>query len=178
MKDTNVPPVAILAGGLATRLRPITETIPKALVEVAGKPFIAHQLALLSSQGITKVVMCVGYRGEMLESYVGDGSIWNLTVQYAYDGDKLLGTAGALKQALPKLGDEFFVLYGDSYLECDYPLVYESFCASGKSALMTVFRNNDQWDRSNVLFNEGRIIRYDKRNRTPDMQYIDYGLGV
>jgi N-acetyl-alpha-D-muramate 1-phosphate uridylyltransferase len=173
-----MPTLALLAGGLATRLRPITETIPKALVEVAGKPFVVHQIELLRRHGITKVVLCVGYLGEMIRETLGNGSAYGVNVRYSFDGPRLLGTAGALKQALPLLGDKFFILYGDSYLDCDYRAIYAAFRQSGKPGLMTVYRNDDQWDRSNVIFNDGTIHRYDKRSRTPDMRHIDYGLGL
>ncbi len=133
-------PVAILAGGLATRLQPLTTTIPKALVEVNGEPFIAHQLRLLRAHGITRVVICAGYLGDMLQAYVGDGAEFGVQVRFAFDGTRLLGTAGALKQALPLLGEAFFVLYGDSYLPCDYGTIQTAFEQSGRLALMTVFR--------------------------------------
>jgi NDP-sugar pyrophosphorylase family protein len=171
-------PVAILAGGLATRLRPITERIPKALVEINGEPFISHQLRLLHSRGIRRVVLCLGYLGEMVRQFVGDGRAFGLEVEYSFDGPVLRGTAGAIHQALPLLGRAFFVLYGDSYLPCDYAGVEEAFVQSGKTALMTVFRNDGQWDSSNVEFAAGRIVAYDKRNPTPRMRHIDYGLGV
>jgi NDP-sugar pyrophosphorylase family protein len=171
-------PVAILAGGLATRLRPITETIPKALIEIAGEPFLSHQLRLLSGAGFRDAVLCVGYLGEQVRAYAGDGSAFGLRVEYSFDGPQLLGTAGAIKRALPLLGDAFLVVYGDSYLPCDYGAVAQAFRDSGKPALMTVFRNHGQWDSSNVEFSDGRILAYDKANRTPRMQHIDYGLGV
>ncbi len=171
-------PVAILAGGLATRLRPITETIPKSLVEIAGEPFILHQLRLIRSQGLKRVVLCIGHLGEMVQGVVGNGSAWGLKVEYSSDKDKLLGTGGALRQALPSLGERFFVLYGDSYLDDDFGAVERAHTASGKLALMTVLRNRDQWDRSNVVFSDGQIKRYDKNHRTYDMHYIDWGLGV
>ena len=171
-------PVAILAGGLATRLRPITERIPKSLVEVAGKPFAAHQLELLRRHGSTEVVFCVGYLADQVQTALGDGSRWGMRLQYVFDGPTLLGTGGALRRALPRLGDAFLVLYGDSYLECDYAAVEQAFKDSGKLGLMTVYRNDDHWDRSNVLFSDGRILRYDKHSRTPDMRHIDYGLGA
>ena len=171
-------PVAILAGGLATRLRPLTERIPKALVDVAGKPFIEHQLDLLRRHGVNRIVLCVGYLGDMVEAALGDGSRWGIDLRYAFDGETLLGTGGALRKALPLLGERFLVLYGDSYLDCDYRAVEAAFVASGKLGLMTVFRNADRWDRSNVVFTDGRIVRYDKRRPTPDMAYIDYGLGA
>ena len=126
----SLPAVAILAGGLATRLRPITQTIPKALVEAAGRPFIFHQLELLRQNGIQRVVLCVGYLGEMIQDALGDGSELGIRIDYSFDGPRLLGTAGAIKQALSLLGDEFFILYGDSYLDCDYRAVYHEFSSA------------------------------------------------
>jgi N-acetyl-alpha-D-muramate 1-phosphate uridylyltransferase len=171
-------PVAILAGGLATRLRPITETIPKALVEIHGRPFIAWQLDWLRDQGVGRVIVCAGYRGEQIREVIGDGRDWGLRVEWLFDGPILLGTAGALKRAVPLIGGPFFVLYGDSYLPIAWRPVQERFDASGKPALMTVFRNDGQFDRSNVEFADGRILVYDKKVQTPRMHYIDYGLGL
>jgi N-acetyl-alpha-D-muramate 1-phosphate uridylyltransferase len=172
-------PMVILAGGLATRLRPLTETIPKAMLETNGKPFVEHQLRLLAKNGITEVLMCLGYLGEQIIEFVGDGSRFNVKVEYVFDGPTLLGTAGAIKRALPFIaGDTFFVLNGDSYLPCDYAAVQGTFVASGRQALMTVFHNEGKWDTSNVEFGDNRIIAYDKVNRTPRMLYIDYGLEV
>jgi NDP-sugar pyrophosphorylase family protein len=172
-------PAAILCGGMATRLYPLTQAIPKALVDVAGEPFLSHQLRLLKASGIQKVVLCAGHLGEMLRDYAGDGGRFGLKVDYSFDGPALLGTAGALKQAIPLLGDQFFVLYGDSYLPCDYRAVARSFQESGKQALMTVHRNEGLWDASNVQITaSGAIQVYDKKNRTPSMRHIDYGLGV
>ncbi len=171
-------PVAILAGGLATRLRPLTDTLPKALIDIHGEPFIVHQLRLLRDRGIRKVVLCVGYLGEQIARVVGNGSQLGIEVTLSYDGPVLLGTAGAVKHALSKLGNSFFVLYGDSYLECDYRQVQTAFAASDRPGLMTIYRNEGRWETSNVEFAEGRIVAYDKRQRTPRMQYIDYGLGV
>jgi len=171
-------PIAILAGGLATRLRPTTEKIPKALIPVAGQPFLAHQLRLLRSAGIRKVVLCVGYRGEMIEQEFGDGQNFGVELSYSFDGPELLGTGGALKKAQSLLGQTFCVLYGDSYLPIDYAAAVRAFVASGKLGLMTVFRNEGRWDTSNVSFQNGAIKFYGKKERTPEMQYIDYGLGV
>jgi len=171
-------PVAILAGGLATRLRPITETIPKALVDVAGLPFIVRQLLYLREQRVRKVVLCIGHLGEMVEALVGNGSRFGLDVTYSSDGPSLLGTGGALKKALPLLGNEFFVLYGDSFLPVDFTTVQQAYLKSGKDALMTVLANGDQWDKSNVLFSNGKLLEYNKRAPRLDMTYIDYGLGV
>jgi NDP-sugar pyrophosphorylase family protein len=171
-------PVAILAGGLSTRLGPITEAVPKALLDVAGKPFIARQLDRLRQQGVGRVVLCLGHLGEQIQAFVGDGSAFGLTVRYSWDGPLLLGTGGALKRALPLLGPHFFVLYGDAYLLVDFGAVERGFAASGKPALMTVLRNDDRWDKSNVLFRDGRIIEYNKRAPGETMMHIDYGLGV
>jgi NDP-sugar pyrophosphorylase family protein len=171
-------PVAILAGGLATRLKPITETVPKLLVEVAGEPFFSHQIRLLKKSGMTRLVVCVGYLGEQIVSQYGDGSKWGLKLEYSFDGPRLLGTGGALIRAIPMLGEAFYVLYGDSYLPIDYLDVGRCFLQSGKLGLMTVFENRGQYDASNVWF-EGNVIKaYDKKTKNPAMRHIDYGLGL
>lgn len=171
-------PVALLAGGMATRLRPITEKIPKLLVEVAGEPFFSHQLRLLKKNGLTHIVLCVGYLGEMIVEQYGDGAQWGVKIEYSFDGPKLLGTGGALIAALPKLGEAFYVLYGDSYLPIDYRAVGDFFLRSGKLGLMTVFENHGRYDASNVEFAQGEIKVYDKKAQSPAMHHIDYGLGV
>lgn len=171
-------PVAILAGGLATRLRPVTDAIPKALVDIAGRPFAEHQVELLRDQGLRDLVWLVGYRGDQIAAVLGDGSRWGMRFTYVHDGPVLLGTGGALRRALPQLGDAFFVMYGDSYLECDFAAVEQRFRESGRSGLMTVFRNDGLFDASNVEFADGRIVGYDKRQRTAAMRHIDWGLGV
>jgi NDP-sugar pyrophosphorylase family protein len=171
-------PVAILAGGLATRLRPVTEKIPKSLVDIGGKPFLIRQLEYLKCQGITRVVLCLGYLGDQVEKVVGKGSDFALEVSYSYDGPNLLGTGGALRQALPLLGEQFFVFYGDSYLPIDFQAVEQSFLLSSKPALMTVLKNNGQWDKSNVLFRDSNIVEYNKQTPKSEMIHIDYGLGV
>jgi N-acetyl-alpha-D-muramate 1-phosphate uridylyltransferase len=171
-------PVAILAGGLATRLRPATESRPKALVEVAGRPFAEHQADLLRTQGIEDIVWLVGYRADQIEAVLGDGRRWGMRFTYVHDGPTLLGTGGAIRGALPQLGPAFFVMYGDSYLQCDFAAVERAFREGGRSGLMTVYRNQGRFDTSNVEFGGGRILEYDKRQRTPAMQYIDWGLGA
>jgi NDP-sugar pyrophosphorylase family protein len=176
--DIATVPAALLAGGLATRLRPITRTIPKAMVEVAGRPFIDHQLALLRRNGICRVVLCLGYLGEQIEQHLGSGVKHGLTLQYSHDGDRLLGTGGALRRALPLLGDAFWVLYGDSYLDIDYRAVLAHFASSQALGLMTVFHNENRWDRSNVVFHKGRLLCYSKRTPTPEMKHIDYGVSL
>jgi len=173
-----MPPIALLAGGLATRLRPIALTLPKSMVMVADRPFIAHQLELIRRNGITDVVICCGYLGEQIEQFVGNGEAFGCRVQYSYDGTPLKGTGGALRKALPLLSDTFFVMYGDSYLLANFAAAYEAFRASGQDGLMTVYRNEDQWDTSNVEFVDGKILEYNKVDKTPAMRYIDYGLGI
>lgn len=171
-------PVAILAGGRAIRLGGLASARPKALMDVDGRPFVLHQLEMLRRHGLTDVVLCTGHLGDLIEQAVGDGSRWDVRVRYSPDGPALLGTGGALRRALPLLGGAFFVLYGDAYLDCDYHDVERAFHDSGRLALMTVFRNENRWDTSNVEFDSGRIVRYDKRDRTPQMHHIDYGLSV
>src|SRR5713226_4496719 len=156
----------------------MTETVPKSLLEVNGEPFVVHQLRLLRSKAISRVVLCVGNLGEKIEHEIGDGSKLGLQIDYSFDGPALLGTAGAIRNALPKLGESFFVMYGDSYLRCDYAAIARNFESAGVLGMMTVFRNEGKWDTSNVEFEAGRILAYSKKNRSPRMNYIDYGLGV
>ncbi len=171
-------PVAILAGGMATRLMPLTEKIPKALIDINGEPFVSHQLRLLRSRGIDRVIICVGHLGEMIQDFVEDGRRFEIQVEYSFDGGRLLGTGGAVKKALDLLGESFYVLYGDSYLPCDFKKIQATFEDSGKKGLMTVFRNDGAWDTSNVEFKDGQILAYDKQRPSPRMRHIDYGLGV
>jgi len=179
MTDLSLFPVIILAGGLATRLLPLTEKIPKSLIKINQQPFIYHQLNLLAEFGIKNVILCVGHLGEQIQDYVADGKKFGLSVKYSFDGEILLGTAGSIKKSLPLLAnDDFFVLYGDSYLLCDFFDVQKSFIQQKKLALMTVFHNQNKLDKSNVIFKKNKILTYDKKNQVLNMDYIDYGLGV
>lgn len=171
-------PVAILAGGLATRLRPLTETIPKALIEICGLPFVDWQLKLLSNRGIKKVVFCIAYKSEMIQDYVGNGNKYGMHVTYSEDGPSLLGTGGAIRKALPLLGTNFLVLYGDSYLPLDYKAVEAAFHYAQKPALMTVYRNEGALDMSNVVFKRGELQMYAKGAPRAEMTHIDYGLSI
>jgi D-sedoheptulose 7-phosphate isomerase len=176
---SSLPPVVILAGGLATRMRPATEKIPKALLELAGRPFIAWQLELLREKGVTQAVVCAGYLGNMIQDYAGDGSKFGVAVSYSFDGDKLLGTGGAVKKAMPLLpSGPFFIMYGDSYLDTDFRAVYDFFLRSGKKSLMTVFHNCNSFDKSNIIFRDGIIVKYDKKDVSAEMEHVDYGLGL
>jgi NDP-sugar pyrophosphorylase family protein len=174
-----LPSLAILAGGLATRLRPLTETIPKSLVEVAGEPFLAHQLRLAKCQGFRKVTLLVGHRGEQIEAFAGDGARFELKVEYAWDGARSRGTGGALRAAVAHFGEDVFVTYGDSYLDIDVTPVWAAYRAAGTSALMTVLHNRDRWDASNVVF-DGTMVRAHEKSacRREGVEWIDYGLSV
>jgi NDP-sugar pyrophosphorylase family protein len=175
---TGMPSIAVLAGGLATRMRPLTEQVPKALLEVAGEPFIAHQLRLFARQGIKDVKLLVGHCWEQIEAFAGDGSRFGVQVDYIVDGPTLLGTGGAVRRAINRLGPEFLVTYCDSWLDAPYAPVVEAFHASGQPGLMCVFRNENRWDTSNVQFENGVIRRYSKKFRLPEMHHIDWGLGM
>lgn len=173
-----MPPIAIIAGGLATRMRPYTEKIPKALLDVNGKPFILHQLSKLRENGITRVVVCAGYLGGMIEDTLGNGSAVDMKIQYSRDWPDMLGTGGAVKKALPLLGAEFMTIYGDSYLDIDYGSVYGFFKNSHCPALMTVCNNENGTEKSNVCLKDGMVINYDKVNSYPCMKWLDFGLSV
>jgi MurNAc alpha-1-phosphate uridylyltransferase len=168
----------ILAGGKGLRMWPLTEALPKALLPVRGKPFAHRQLALLARQGVSEVVYSIGHHGQMIRDSVGDGRAFGLRVRYVDEGEALRGTGGALRLCLDEgvLGESFLVLYGDSYLPIELGPVVEGFRAGGGRALMTVLRNEGRWDRSNVVFERGRVVLYDKKTADPRMLFIDYGL--
>lgn len=169
----------ILAGGLGTRIKDVAGDLPKSLIPVAGRPFIEHQFDLLRRQGLTDVVLAVGYRGNEIEDHVGDGSRLGMRVVYSREPeDRLMGTGGALVNALPLLQEEFLVLYGDSYLPVDYAAVVDAFRACECPAMMTVFRNEGRWDRSNTRIDQGRVIYYSKQAMPGEADYIDYGLSA
>ena len=169
--------VAILAGGLGTRLKSKTNTKPKALIDIAGKPFIIRQLDHLFSEGIKHIVICAGHFGQQIEDLIGSGNKFNLKIDYSYDGQELLGTGGAIKKALPFLGKDFFILYGDSFLPIKYNLIENAFYKAKKTALMTIFKNIGKWDTSNVSLQKN-IVVYDKKKPKPNMIFIDCGLSV
>jgi MurNAc alpha-1-phosphate uridylyltransferase len=171
-------PVAILAGGMGKRLYPITQTIPKSLVLVAGKAFIIHQLEYLRDQGVKEVILCVNHLGEMIQNIIGNGENFSIKISYSYDGLISLGTGGAIAKSLPLLGDNFFILYGDTFLPINFNEIAETYKINKTKALMTVFKNDNKWDKSNVMFTNNRLIKYNKYNPTTEMNYIDYGLSV
>lgn len=169
-------PVAILAGGRGTRLGEIARDRPKALARVAGEPFVFHQLRLLARQGARRVVLCVGHLGDQIAEAVGDGARFGLDVRYAFDGAEPVGTAGALRQALPLLGEAFLVTYGDTYLTIDHRSVQRAFEHEALPGLMTVLENEGRWGVSNAVLEHGRVTAYDKRTPPPAARWIDYGL--
>jgi NDP-sugar pyrophosphorylase family protein len=159
-------------------MRPHTLRVPKPLIEVCGEPFLVHLLRSVARQGVTDVVLLVGYLGEMIVEAVGDGSAFGLSVRYAFDGERQLGTAGAVRRALPLLGERFLVTFGDAYLEVDYADVVHRFEAASTNGLMTVYRWDGSETRPNAAVADGLVTRYDKEAQPPDLQYVDYGLSA
>jgi MurNAc alpha-1-phosphate uridylyltransferase len=169
-------PIAILAGGLGTRLGPLTKGTPKCMLEINGRPFVDWQLDLLVKNGYSNFVFCVSYKSDVIQNHIGDGSSRGIKIQYSRDGETQLGTGGALKKAFPMLGDVFGVTYGDSYLPTSYAAVEQSFLNTRSPALMTVYKNQNQFDKSNVEFLDGKVIDYEKASKNKNMNHIDYGL--
>jgi MurNAc alpha-1-phosphate uridylyltransferase len=169
--------LVILAGGMATRLYPVTLEIPKSLIDINGKPFIQHQIDLIKSKGINKIVLCLGKFAKRIEDYLGDGNTDSLYIKYSYDGDTLLGTGGAIKKAFPLLSDPFMIMYGDSYLNIEYIDIMEYFNNFDRLGLMTVLKNENKWDKSNIVFRDGKIIKYEKVDDA-EFDYIDYGFSI
>lgn len=170
-------PVAILVGGLATRLYPVTRRKPKSMIMINGKPFIEYQIELLKKNGIENIVLCIGNLGEQIRDYVRDGKKWGVEVSYSFDGPELLGTGCAIKKALHLLGKEFGVLYGDSYLDIDYKYIMNTFKYRKRDGLMTLYHDpkNANINMSSSLY---EITRYDKNSRPHEMCYVDYGFSV
>jgi len=167
---------------MGTRIRHRSGDRPKALIPVREKPFIFYQLAWLARQSVTRVVLSIGYQGRMIQSAVGDGSQFGLSVVYADEGNNLRGTGGALRfiADLGLLDSGFFVLYGDSFLPIDLVPMWQS-SRKGRDCTMAVLRNCGRWDKSNVIIKNGKIALYDKladNLRADDMEYIDYGISV
>lgn len=176
--STTTLPVVILAGGLATRLQDLTRTLPKSLIPIQGVPFIDHQLHLLHRNGLKRVILCLGHLGASIIAHVGNGRRYGLDIEYVEDGVCLRGTGGALKLVLPLVDSPFFVLYGDSYLPCDYQAIQRIFYQKPTLGLMTVFHNEGRWDASNIEYRAGAILDYNKEQKTSRMHFIDYGLGI
>lgn len=169
--------IVILAGGLGTRLLPLTRNIPKAMVAIDKKPFLEYQIELLKKNNIKDIVICAGYLNNKIRAYFSNGSKWGVSIRYSIERDKLLGTAGALKKAQKLLDDDFMVMYGDSYLPIDFIKVAKAYHNSQKPVLMTVYRNKNTFDKSNVTVEGSLVARYDKHSGIK-MEYIDYGLSI
>ena len=173
-------PIVILAGGLATRLRPLTEKIPKSMLIIDDKPFVYYQLKLFEISGVKQVHFCLGFLGEIVEEYIKENFAESFILSFSYDKDPLLGTGGAIVNAFSFLPETFFITYGDSYLDINYKDVYITYMDKRDEniGLMTVFRNSGKWDESNVIFTNDMIELYSKKNKTSLMNYIDFGLGI
>jgi MurNAc alpha-1-phosphate uridylyltransferase len=171
-------PLVLLAGGMATRLGELTETTPKSLIEIAGRPFIEYQLKSFASAGFSQIVVCVGNLSEKIINFVGDGSQYGLQVRYSFDGDEQLGTGGAIRKALPFLENNFFVQYGDSFLKFNYQELEREFNKNPDPCLMTIYENHNSFDKSNVEIFEGKRISYSKSSPSPEMNFIDYGCMI
>ncbi len=167
---------AILAGGLGTRLRPLTDKVPKAMAPVNGKPFLEYQLELLRDQGVDDIVLCVGYKGEMIRDRFKDGKRLGVEIRYSSEGDRLLGPIGALKMAERHLGGSFFVTYGDAYLRLDYREMMRTLLANEEPAVMAVYRNQGRYGRSDVVVEGGFVTAYDKVNSAPRMDWVNFGV--
>jgi len=170
--------MVILAGGLATRMRPLTLQLPKSMLQIKGRPFLEYQLELLKEYEIKDILLCVGYKGELIKDHFGDGRKFGVILSYSFDGDKLLGTGGALKKAYKLLSENFFLMYGDSYLPYDYQEIEKHFRDSVKLSLMVAYRNQNRFDRSNLLIQDGMIKLYDKTLQGENLEYIDAGLSI
>jgi MurNAc alpha-1-phosphate uridylyltransferase len=170
--------IAILAGGLATRLRPISTTKPKSMVTIQGRPFLEYQLEFLKNNGIKDILLCVGHLNEQIESYFGDGGQFGVSIRYSKEEGPLLGTAGALRNAIDFLDDTFFVMYGHSYLFLDLKQIRRYFFQFEKSGLMVIYKNDNRYDISNVSINGNIAKNYSKTEQAPDMVYIDYGISL
>lgn len=170
--------LALLAGGQATRLYPLTEAVPKSLVPVAGEPFLAHQLRWLAGQGVRNVVICCGHLAEPVRDFVGNGEQFGVRVVYSEDGERALGTGGAIRHALPLLGKKFLVMYGDSLLGARLGAMWDAFGAQRCAGMMAVYRNENRWDASNVEISGGRVARYEKGLRDAELTHIDYGVSA
>ena len=170
--------IVILAGGLATRLKTLTENIPKSLIRVNGKPFLQHQIELLRENGIREIVLCVGHLSHTIEDYFGNGGKLGVEIRYSNEGENLLGTGGALKKAEPLLQDEFLVMYGDSYLLFDYAEIKSYHEKFKDFSLLVVYENRNRFDNSNVAIKDGLVTVYEKSNPGGKLTYIDAGLSI
>jgi NDP-sugar pyrophosphorylase family protein len=170
--------IVILCGGLGTRLSHLTKYTPKSMIQIEGKPFLEYQIENLKKQSIKDIVLCVGHLSEKIEEYFGKGEKFEVNIKYSYEKEKLFGPIGALKNTEPLLEETFFIMYGDSYLSVDLHKVQNYFMQHDKPALMVVYKNQDKYDRSNLIVQDNMVIGYGEKERTRDMIYIDYGTSI
>lgn len=169
--------MVILAGGLATRLGPLAAEHPKSMLLIEGKPFLQYQIELLRQNNITDILLCIGHLGHVIETYFGDGKRFGLNIRYSKESGKLLGTGGGLRKALPLLDESFFVMYGDSYLMLDYARIENEFLNDPECGLMVAYRNENRYDRSNLVIENGRVVEYGPGNHL-EKHYIDEGISI
>ena len=172
-------PVVILAGGLATRLGKLTEKIPKSLIQINSNPFVYWQLKLLKESEFSEVYLLVSHFGNQILDFIGDGSKFDLKVNYIFDGEVSLGTGGAILKNLSKLPEKFFLLYGDSYLDIDYLKMEKHFLQEESDYLMGVCPKTHQYNFTpNVQFSSGKVLRYSKVSSTSSMKHEDFGVSI
>ena len=168
----------IICGGLATRLKKLSKNTPKSMIKIKGKPFLEYQLEDLKRQNVKDILLCVGHLSEHIQDYFKDGEKFGLNLTYSHDGDKALGAIGSIKNAEEKLEDVFFTLYGDSYVFLNYKELYNHFNRQNQNAMMTVFQNNNKYDKSNIILNRENMILQYSGEKKPEMIYIDYGVSI
>ena len=163
---------------MGTRLRPLTHEVPKPMIIIRNKPFLYYQIIYLKRSGIKNILLLVGYLGDQIKNYFGDGSIFGLSIKYSED-KHCLGTGGAIKQAAQLLDDSFFLIYGDSFLPIEYDKIFERFIENGKRGLLVISHNSDPFARGNITIDkDSNIIRYEKDGSNSRLKYIDAGVGV
>jgi NDP-sugar pyrophosphorylase family protein len=167
--------VAVLAGGLGTRLRPITDRLPKCMTPVGDKPFLYYLLQLFKEKGTDEVILCTGYLGEQIEEYFGNGKNMGLRLLYSRENGCLLGTGGALKLAEPILHDSLLVVNGDTYLNIDYKTIYEDFNMSKAQALIVASQCPTDTCGDLAVDDNFNVTAYDKTNPV-GKDYVNAGV--
>lgn len=169
--------IVILAGGLATRLYPYTLGVPKSLILINDKPFIYWQLKQLKEQNTKNIILCLGKHSKQIIDYLELNSKFGLNIKYSLEKEKL-GTGGAISNVYSKLDDYFGILYGDSYLQINFKRIEKYYKKKNKLGLMTVYKNNGLYDRSNIIYKNKKIVKYEKELQDDEMKFIDYGFGI
>ncbi len=170
-------PVIILAGGKGKRIKKLTAKKPKPLVKILNKPFIEYQIDLLRKQKVKKLIISIGYRGDEIINFIKNKNYKDIDISFFKDGIKPLGTGGALKKISKKIQGTFIVLYGDSFLPISIKNIEKKFIKSKQDVLLTIYKNNNRFDKSNIKIVNKKIF-YNKFINDSDMKYIDYGLSI